>query len=1168
MTWTFSPEAHSRQNSSRQQRKFRVDLSRNPKLYHISLESWLTLSDLPTHLIVRLLRQANEHITIMSSIFASLNTSKPPAATAGLFGSLGTPTSSGPQSNDAGTMGGGRSLFDRVTVPAQPATTNPGGVGLFGSLGTTTSQPTTTEGGGLFGRVTAPAQPATSSAGGGMIGNLNTPTSQPTGTGLFGSLGTSTNTSQPQQQSGGLFASLGAGTQQQQPTGGLFGRVTNPTDTTQSQQQGGELFGGLGATSQAQSTQPQQASSLFGGLGASNQPQQQQQQVQNTGNSIIGSTSVGNGASVLGQSAQNGPSGAPYFDAILEKSRKRAHDEDSLGLQLGLGDIRQRMRRIGSTPEDEVADGRAHYLLAASGIDPGAAVRDLNFFSTPSIKIEREAAQDTADADVEGYLSNIQTQTTMSMIADGLARSTRDFDDFLEENVTMEWEAQRKRIYEHFGIKQREALAGSRGGTGMSEWKGTFGRSRRGQGATVRRSEGPQTPGRSTLGRSSMHRSVIGAAGPVGQPNPPLFAETMRSGDLSTAMGPSDRLQREKQGRYIERVQDLNQSRLKKRKHPVLHDFADVVRNISEQHAQDVENAYQALIEIVGETSDPELMQSVPTMKERYFAQGHLDENVNAKEKVELRKHIINGSAAYLENSFYQEMELLVMKNAKEANLGGIPDRISVVKAYIRIRAAQKDLVPDNTDLQTLGDDYVWALLFYLLRSGHITEAVKYVEDNAVAFRAIDTNFMQYIRNYAQDPEKRLRRDLQDRINSAYNQRHRIAPEHSIDPFRMACYKVIGRCDLQKRTIDNLYQQPNDFMWLQFKLAREVKNVNEIASDVYDLSQVQETVREVCERFSNEPGTPGWNMYFFFQVLVGKFENVVDYLYKLHPVEAVHLAIALDYYGLLRVTDPSVNENLLSYTTRNQPQINFGVMVGYYTRDFRAANVGAAVDYLCLICLNQDLPGEAGHQQVSLCHEALRELVLESREFAMLLGDMRSDGTHVKGSIEERIPLIGITNEQGFVRSVTIQAASIADDNGRTTDAILLNHLAGEYNNVINIINRALSEALAIPIGQEPMRLQRSKPRPAESDSQRQTRGQQDDTLSLTAVDDPEDLASNMLRLYQSSQMYREKCKEQDLKACDLLLGMASAKKQVSNGEWSLALDVSILLLLLTPYIS
>src|SRR5439155_26728604 len=136
--------------------------------------------------------------------------------------------------------------------------------------------------------------------------------------------------------------------------------------------------------------------------------------------------------------------------------------------------------------------------------------------------------------------------------------------------------------------------------------------------------------------------------------------------------------------------------------------------------------------------------------------------------------------------------------------------------------------------------------------------------------------------------------------------------------------------------------------------------------------------------------------------------------------------------------------------------------------------------------------------QKSQCHEALRELVLESREFAQLLGDVRSDGQRIKGAIEERMSLIGLTDTDDFMRTVTIQAASSADDNGRVTDAVLLYHLAGEYNNVMEIVIRALSEAIAVDIGQETLPLLPLKPR-----RERQAEQQQGSSLSLTAVDDP-----------------------------------------------------------------
>ena len=246
----------------------------------------------------------------------------------------------------------------------------------------------------------------------------------------------------------------------------------------------------------------------------------------------------------------------------------------------------------------------------------------------------------------------------------------------------------------------------------------------------------------------------------------------------------------------------------------------------------------------------------------------------------------------------------------------------------------------------------------------------------------------------------------------------------------------------------------------------------------------------------------------------------------------------------------------VTFTTREYPQINFGRMLGYYTRDFRAAKVEAAVDYLTLICLDADLPGPAGRSQAALCHEALRELVLETREFPKLLGDIYRDGQRIKGAIERRLRLIKLADQEEFLRTVTIQAAGVADDNGRTTDAVLLYHLAEEYDKVITIINRTLSESVAMDIGQEPMRLQLPKPREAQP---QQTQGPTPNgsSLSLTSVDDPAELARNMMGLYNSNAMYFGKIKQMNRDACGVLLRMTEAKQQVESRRWSEALDVS-----------
>lgn len=229
-------------------------------------------------------------------------------------------------------------------------------------------------------------------------------------------------------------------------------------------------------------------------------------------------------------------------------------------------------------------------------------------------------------------------------------------------------------------------------------------------------------------------------------------------------------------------------------------------------------------------------------------------------------------------------------------------------------------------------------------------------------------------------------------------------------------------------------------------------------------------------------------------------------------------------------------------------------MIGYYTRDFRASNAEAAVDYLALICLNADLPGQIGKSQADLCHEALRELVLETREFARLLGDIRSDGSRIKGVIQDRLEIIALKNEQTFMKTVTVQAASVADDNGRVADAVLLYHLAEDYDNVVEILCRALSEAQSVDLAAEPSRLQPLKPRTTGQEQQQQ----QDpgSSLSLTAVDDPHILAHNILDLYRSRALYYSKIKPANRDTLNILLDLGKARSLLLASDWSAAYEV------------
>ncbi|MCJ1308804.1 hypothetical protein MMC25_002459 [Agyrium rufum] len=1093
------------------------------------------------------------------------------------------------------------SLFGAPKASSGPSSSSPFANLLAGNQSSQTQQqqqPSTTSNSPFANLLNTNKSQAPTQSGSTLFSGLGQPASQqqPASSNLpFANLLSSTSQAQTQQPTPSLFPGLGH--QKSQSSGNLFGSLGGAKPT------GATTGTGISSTASAANSG---SGNIFG------IPTNQTTANTNTNTNINAPVKnisdwppPGLGQSILGQSqsqqqqgrAADGANafGSGYFNSLLEKEKlrnKRPYDAGSgvgsatspfgavPSLQLGLGDLAKRARQLGTSEKrgfgERGKDSSAHYLLAASGVKPNALSRDLRSSSRPDSSTtasrlqahqpqQQHREQEEWDPDSHKHIEQMQQRMTQRMIAEGMERAQRDFNAYLEEHIEINREAQRRKIYEHFGLIPKGSKDGLPGSESFLNpvGKGSFGRSAK-KGAFAGSKSGRDSMGRSVFGTSGMQKSVIGTPG-VGAGNANIF-----NGDEDEKIASSapavqdDRMLRDKQAKFAEKVRSLNIARLKEEPYPLLREFASIESQIGSDTPTYVVDAYKALIEIVKESSDITTFTDPGAVRERQYATEYLDDAPNSAKAIGIRRRIIDGSRTALEKAFFNQLELLISRNPREANTGGVPTAVNKVRGYIRLRNGRKDLAPDKTVLQELEGDYCWALIYYLLRSGYIDEAAAYVVENKVSFNALDRNFITFITTYASSSDHRLPRNLQDRINLEYKQKARNSPENTLDPYRMACYKIVGRCEVSVANLTGIPGGVEDWIWLQFSLAREVNRVEEVAGEVFGLAEVQENIREIGRRHfqkgSDSPG--GYGVFFYFQILGGLFEAAIAYLYAHSYAAAVHCAIALDFYGLLRISDFTLAESeLLTHTTKQQPQINFGRMIGYYTRDFRTANPEAAVDYLSLFCLNSDLPGPLGKSQTDLCHEALRELVLESRDFALLLGDVEADGTRRKGAIAQRVPILKLRDQQDFLRTVTVQAASIADDNGRITDAVLLYHLADDYDNVITIINRALSDAIAVDIGQESMRLQPLKPREQLQMQQQQKWENRPEytpgsTLSLAAIDDPATLATEITRIYNSNAMYFERIREINRNTCSILLKLSEAKNLVATGDYHRALEL------------
>ena len=971
-------------------------------------------------------------------------------------------------------------------------------------------------------------------------------TSAPSGSSLFGATQGGTAPATTAASSGGIFGSTtatpGTGT-----GGGLNFSFNKPATTTAAPSAG--LFG---ATS---TTQPAAKPSLFG-LG------QPGASTQAPSGSLFGTTQPAAVPNLGTSTAQNAPQPdnqmqnreSVYFNGLLERQKKKVkfdNTDNQLGqlpsMNMDLGDLARRAQDLGQKTQklgqSTGRDSRAHYLLSGSGVTPGQAYREFQKLDTDAVPAATSTRIDFAE-EGSAYLKGMQARGREAMLRESMDRVYQDVDKFIEESLGIDFDEQKKRIMQHFGLMAKDENDSTSSSGNLAQSRSPA------KGKSSRRS---------IFGRSGLDKSIIGSIDSSAGTSS-FFGSQSTSIPTTLSKNQTVRDLREKERLFMQKVEALNKKRLDEESYKVLSEFKEVEASVPGDVPKQLVDAYVALGEITKE-SFPD-----SRLRERCYAEAHA-RSTNANSSVRLKKQILDGSRNYLEKSFYQELEQLVQKNPRAAQVGGMPTILNKIRGYIRIRSERHDLAPDGADLDQIGDneDYCWIIVFYLLRSGHVQEAVDYVNGNS-AFQSLDRRFVSYLTSFANSPDRRLGRKLQEMINGEYQQRTRVAPKNTVDPYRIACYKIVGRCDLAQRNLESIGQGVEDWIWLQFALGREAEALDDATTDVFGLEQIVETIAEIGSKHFQKGHAESQNSYgtfYLMQILAGMFEQAVDYLHSFNPVSAVHAAIALDYYGLLRVSDFQTAGNELrksnshlseyitnrfavTYTTTQQPQINFIPLIAYYTTSFRAALPIQAVDYIALICLNSDLPKPLSEIFTSACHECLRELCLETREFAALLGDIKSDGSRIPGAIEQRAQLIHLPDHAQFLRFITSQAAAVADSRGQTSDAVLLYHLCEDYDNVISVLNRALADAVAVELGDAPLSLQPLRPRSNNASPQTDASS----SLSLTqTTNSPLELAQNITHLYNRSPTYYRTISVSNRETATILITLLQARALLESSH-------------------
>lgn len=172
---------------------------------------------------------------------------------------------------------------------------------------------------------------------------------------------------------------------------------------------------------------------------------------------------------------------------------------------------------------------------------------------------------------------------------------------------------------------------------------------------------------------------------------------------------------------------------------------------------------------------------------------------------------------------------------------------------------------------------------------------------------------------------------------------------------------------------------------------------------------------------------------------------------------------------------------------------------------------------------------------------------METREYALLLGDIRADGSRIPGAIERNSRLIKLDTHQDVLRAVTVQAAALADERGQVADAVLLYHLSEDYDSVIQVLNRALADAVTVDLGSGPIELQPLKPRDQSSAAENLANS----SLSLVTSTSAVNLGQTFLNLYNRNALISSKISPNHRSNITTFLGMMVARQKLENNPKS-----------------
>ncbi|EDO41551.1 predicted protein [Nematostella vectensis] len=403
----------------------------------------------------------------------------------------------------------------------------------------------------------------------------------------------------------------------------------------------------------------------------------------------------------------------------------------------------------------------------------------------------------------------------------------------------------------------------------------------------------------------------------------------------------------------------------------------------------------------------------------------------------EFQVQFLERARHFLEERYLRYVQETVYDNLQSAQLGGVPGTFPLVKSFLKIKLPHGAQGLEDGDLDGTP---IWPLIYYCMRCGDpdsALQAVGYIPQHL-------SDFKDFFREYINSDRRRINPSTESKVRLQYRRSVRT----SQDPFKRAVYCLVGHCDLADNH-QELATKTEDYLWLKLSL------VSVDQSDAQDEMTLDQLQILLLEQFGETHFGAYQQPFLYFMVLflTGQFEAAVEFLSRVEffRSHAVHIAISLYEMGLLAVSESLQTQLLTTDPSTPQPfrQLNFARLIMSYTRKFEMTDPREALQYFYLL---RNIKRPHGGD---LFMECVSELVLETREFEMLLGKLEPNGTRKPGCIDK------FQRDRQDTQAIIERVAKDTEEKGLFEEAIRLYDLAKNHDKTIELMNKLISQVVS-----------------------------------------------------------------------------------------------------------